>query len=204
VAEVVPNGEAVARARELADLHLQAPEVTRRKTRIMTTSDHRVRGGNVGATWHQQRWCDGIEHILGREGAPFHSLKEHFLFVCAVCCAERICRIVLPNPWTESRMQDVKVEASFGSPLETTAAGEALRLSPSVSRGPVRTLAGLVADEVSELRKLAQDRRAVSFALSCHRARLGQASSAHFRIEGLTEPAFSPSPTDGSLGEVTR
>ena len=34
VAEVVPNGKAVARARELADLYLHAPEVTRRNTRI--------------------------------------------------------------------------------------------------------------------------------------------------------------------------
>jgi enoyl-CoA hydratase/carnithine racemase len=33
VAEVVPNGKAVARARELADLYLQAPEVTRRNSR---------------------------------------------------------------------------------------------------------------------------------------------------------------------------
>jgi enoyl-CoA hydratase/carnithine racemase len=34
VAEVVPNGKAVARARELTDLYLRAPEVTRRNTRI--------------------------------------------------------------------------------------------------------------------------------------------------------------------------
>src|SRR6266576_305456 len=34
VAEVVPNGSTVARARELADLYLRAPEVTRRNTRI--------------------------------------------------------------------------------------------------------------------------------------------------------------------------
>jgi enoyl-CoA hydratase/carnithine racemase len=34
VAEVVSNGKAVARARELADLYLRAPEVTRRNTRI--------------------------------------------------------------------------------------------------------------------------------------------------------------------------
>jgi enoyl-CoA hydratase/carnithine racemase len=33
VAEVVPNGEALARARELASLYLKAPEVTRRNTR---------------------------------------------------------------------------------------------------------------------------------------------------------------------------
>jgi enoyl-CoA hydratase/carnithine racemase len=34
VAEVVPSGKALARARELADLYLRAPEVTRRNTRI--------------------------------------------------------------------------------------------------------------------------------------------------------------------------
>ena len=34
VAEVVPSGKAVARARELADVYLRAPEVTRRNTRI--------------------------------------------------------------------------------------------------------------------------------------------------------------------------
>jgi enoyl-CoA hydratase/carnithine racemase len=34
VAEVVPNGKAVSRARELADLYLRAPEVTRRNTRV--------------------------------------------------------------------------------------------------------------------------------------------------------------------------
>src|SRR5467141_1881300 len=34
VAEVVPNGKALPRARELAKLYLQAPEVTRRNTRV--------------------------------------------------------------------------------------------------------------------------------------------------------------------------
>ena len=34
VAEVVPNGKALSRARELAELYLKAPEVTRRDTRI--------------------------------------------------------------------------------------------------------------------------------------------------------------------------
>jgi hypothetical protein len=34
VAEVVPNGQALSRARELAALYLKAPEVTRRDTRI--------------------------------------------------------------------------------------------------------------------------------------------------------------------------
>jgi len=34
VAEVVPNGKALTRARELAELYLKAPEVTRRNTRV--------------------------------------------------------------------------------------------------------------------------------------------------------------------------
>src|SRR6267142_439558 len=34
VAEVVPNGKALSRAQELAELYLKAPEVTRRNTRI--------------------------------------------------------------------------------------------------------------------------------------------------------------------------
>lgn len=34
VAEVVPNGNALSRARELAELYLKAPEVTRRNTRV--------------------------------------------------------------------------------------------------------------------------------------------------------------------------
>jgi enoyl-CoA hydratase/carnithine racemase len=33
-AEVVPNGKGLCRARELADLYLKAPEVTRRNTRV--------------------------------------------------------------------------------------------------------------------------------------------------------------------------
>ena len=34
VAEVVPNGQSLSRARELAALYLKAPEVTRRDTRV--------------------------------------------------------------------------------------------------------------------------------------------------------------------------
>src|SRR6202795_4428808 len=34
VSEVVPDGKALSRARELADLYLKAPEVTRRNTRV--------------------------------------------------------------------------------------------------------------------------------------------------------------------------
>ncbi len=34
VAEIVPNGKALSRERELAELYLKAPEVTRRNTRV--------------------------------------------------------------------------------------------------------------------------------------------------------------------------
>ena len=34
IAEVVPNGKALPRAQELAQLYLKAPEVTRRNTRV--------------------------------------------------------------------------------------------------------------------------------------------------------------------------
>jgi enoyl-CoA hydratase/carnithine racemase len=34
VAEIVPNGKALSRARELAELYLKAPDVTRRNTRV--------------------------------------------------------------------------------------------------------------------------------------------------------------------------
>jgi enoyl-CoA hydratase/carnithine racemase len=34
VAELVPNGKALSRARELSELYLKAPEVTRRNTRV--------------------------------------------------------------------------------------------------------------------------------------------------------------------------
>jgi len=34
VAELTPNGKALSRAREIAELYLRAPEVTRRNTRI--------------------------------------------------------------------------------------------------------------------------------------------------------------------------
>jgi hypothetical protein len=84
-------------------------------------------------------------------------------------------------------MQDVKIETSFDS-RRKTAASDAMsdRLSPSVPGGPVRTFAGLLAEEIGALRKLAHDRRAVSVALFCRRARLSQISSAHPRKRDWT------------------
>lgn len=56
VAEVVPDGEAVSRARALAQLYLKAPEVTRRNTRIhfiQTLKERIVREVGYG------RWLEG-------------------------------------------------------------------------------------------------------------------------------------------------
>src|SRR3981081_1887032 len=50
VAEVVPNGKALSRARELAKLYLKAPEVTRRNTRvhlIQQPKEHIVAAGGT-------------------------------------------------------------------------------------------------------------------------------------------------------------
>jgi hypothetical protein len=46
------------------------------------------------------------------------------------------------------------------------------RFSPAISAGLVATSAGLLAEEISALRKLAQDRRAASFVLFCNTVRL--------------------------------
>jgi enoyl-CoA hydratase/carnithine racemase len=49
VAEVVPNGKALSRARELGELYLKAPEVTRRNTRVHFTQPLKERiVGEVG------------------------------------------------------------------------------------------------------------------------------------------------------------
>jgi hypothetical protein len=75
-------------------------------------------------------------------------------------------------------------------------------LSPSAPGGLVRTFAGLLAEEIKVLRKLAHDRRAVSFALFCQRARRSQISSPPPGIERGAEPACGLGPIDASLGEV--
>jgi len=50
VAEVVPNGKALSRARELAELYLKAPEVTRRNTRVHFIQPLKERIGGKLAT----------------------------------------------------------------------------------------------------------------------------------------------------------
>ena len=62
VAEVVPNGKALSRARELAEQYLKAPEVTRRNTcTLHSTAERAPRAGS----W---LWTLARRSIRGRSG----------------------------------------------------------------------------------------------------------------------------------------
>jgi hypothetical protein len=63
-------------------------------------------------------------------------------------------------------------------------------------------LAGLVAEELGALRRLAQDRRAASFVLFCNGGRLAQPFVPEMPEMGKV--ACSPGPTGGSAGEGDR
>jgi enoyl-CoA hydratase/carnithine racemase len=66
VAEVVPNGQALARARELAALYLKAPEVTRRNTRahfIDPLKEHIVREVGYGLSLEGASAADLVKSI---------------------------------------------------------------------------------------------------------------------------------------------
>ena len=61
VAEVVPNGKALSRARELAELYLKAPEVTRRNTRVHFIQP--LKGAHRARSW---LWIVARRSIGGR------------------------------------------------------------------------------------------------------------------------------------------
>jgi enoyl-CoA hydratase/carnithine racemase len=66
VAEVVPNGQALARARELATLYLKAPEVTRRNTRthfIHPLKEHIVREVGYGLSLEGASAADLVKSL---------------------------------------------------------------------------------------------------------------------------------------------
>src|SRR6266853_4959273 len=69
VAEVVANGKAVARARELADLYLKVPEVTRRNTRvhfIHPLKERLVREVGYGLSLEGASVADLVKSIQGK------------------------------------------------------------------------------------------------------------------------------------------
>jgi enoyl-CoA hydratase/carnithine racemase len=69
VAEVVPNGKAIIRARELAEQYLKAPEVTRRNTRvhfIHPLKERIVREVGYGLSLEGASAADLIKSMQGR------------------------------------------------------------------------------------------------------------------------------------------
>src|SRR5207249_3472355 len=60
VAEVVPNGKALSRARELAELYLKAPEVTRRNTRVHFMQPKERIARHIAAPHASAATCDAL------------------------------------------------------------------------------------------------------------------------------------------------
>ena len=88
VAEVVPNGKALSRARELAELYLKAPEVTRRNTRvhfIQPLKERIVREVGYGLSLEGASAADLVKSMQATENLPPRkaSLREkaqrHFM-----------------------------------------------------------------------------------------------------------------------------
>jgi enoyl-CoA hydratase/carnithine racemase len=71
VAEVVPTGQALARARELASLYLKAPEVTRRNTRahfIQPLKERIIREVGYGLSLEGASAADLVKSMQGKRG----------------------------------------------------------------------------------------------------------------------------------------
>src|SRR5881296_1044883 len=69
VGEVVPNGKALSRARELAELYLRAPEVTRRNTRIhfiQPLKERIVREVGYGLSLEGASAADVVKSLQGK------------------------------------------------------------------------------------------------------------------------------------------
>ena len=78
VAEVVPRGKALSRSRELAELYLKAPEVTRRNTRIhfiQPLKERIVREVGYGLSLEGASSADLVKSIRGKRGPIAHEGK---------------------------------------------------------------------------------------------------------------------------------
>jgi enoyl-CoA hydratase/carnithine racemase len=78
VAEVVPNGKALSRARELAELYLKAPEVTRRNTRvhfIQPLKERIVREVGYGLSLEGASAADLVKSLKVKTGRQASSAK---------------------------------------------------------------------------------------------------------------------------------
>jgi len=78
VAEVVPNGKALSRARELAGLYLKAPEVTRRNTRvhfIQPLKERIVREVGYGLSLEGASAADLVKSMRAKTERPASTAK---------------------------------------------------------------------------------------------------------------------------------
>jgi len=78
VAEVVPNGKALTRARELAELYLKAPEVTRRNTRIhfiQPLKERIVREVGYGLSLEGASSADLVKSMRAKSEPPSQKAK---------------------------------------------------------------------------------------------------------------------------------
>jgi enoyl-CoA hydratase/carnithine racemase len=74
VAEVVPNGKALSRVRELAELSLKAPEVMRRNTRMHVMQPLQERIVREGGA---PRWVrTGAQRSVGRRSRHINARQE--------------------------------------------------------------------------------------------------------------------------------
>ena len=79
VAEVVPNGQALSRARELAELYLKAPEVTRRDTRvhfIQPLKERIVREVGYGLSVEGASAADLVKSMRGKSEPGARKVKS--------------------------------------------------------------------------------------------------------------------------------
>ena len=80
VSEVVPNGKALSRARELAELYLKAPEVTRRNTRvhfIQPLKERIVREVGYGLSLEGGPAADLVKSMQVKSELPLRKEKSH-------------------------------------------------------------------------------------------------------------------------------
>ena len=70
VAEVVPNGKALSRARELTELYLKAPELTRRNTRVhfmQPLKERIIREVGCGLSLERASAADLVKTMQGKD-----------------------------------------------------------------------------------------------------------------------------------------
>src|SRR4029450_5681635 len=99
--------------------------MVRRWRAVMTASHDKARGGKVETSSREHRWRDGIEHIPRRKAPASFPTGIVSIRASGLPWRRDHPHLVI-YPWTESRMKDAKIEASFGNPRGRTPAADTL------------------------------------------------------------------------------